>query len=133
MTGIVLALAGLTCGDGGPTSGAATATVVTETAVFLRGEWEGIRSFDGNRLGRFRLRDGKVTGPSPYLVIRPDGPGQVRIETFPISRTAAGIWKRDGREVIICAAFSPAPRPRSYSPGGENFLIVLRPAAPRKP
>ncbi|HZY89857.1 MAG TPA: hypothetical protein VFE78_33860 [Gemmataceae bacterium] len=44
MTGIVLALAGLTCGDGGPGMVAATATV----APNLDGPWTGTVRFNGS-------------------------------------------------------------------------------------
>jgi hypothetical protein len=44
MTGIVLALAGLTCGDGGPGMGAATAAV----APNLVGAWKGTVRFNGS-------------------------------------------------------------------------------------
>ena len=44
MTGIILALAGLTCGDGGPGCGAAMVTV----APNLSGPWKGTVRFNGS-------------------------------------------------------------------------------------
>jgi hypothetical protein len=110
MTGIVLALAGLTCGDGGPGVGAA-AVVVDPSSC----EWEGELYSPGvPHPWRVRLRDGLFCfdDPDPVsLAFRPDG--MIVCGGKPWGRYAV----KHGRLVILC------DETRSY----------LRPVSPRKP
>jgi hypothetical protein len=117
MTGIVLALAGLTCGDGGPGMGAATAAVWATPRPDVRWEFEE-RTEGGGRVrvclegGRLSLEWGRRgrAGPVP-VVFLPDG------------------------------SFIFASRRCTYSLDGDRLTIrglgeeplTLRSAAPRKP
>ncbi len=116
MTGVVLALAGLTCGDGGPGMGAATAPAWVNPCAR---EWEGHPWGDGRPilLCRYRLRKGVllIEGPRTFAVwttvFRPDGALVVRrCETWKYSLSGGRLFLRPG-----------------------DGLIVLHPAAPRKP
>ncbi len=113
MTGIVLALAGLTCGDSGPGRGAARASVAVNPFAF---EWEGELYSPGvPHPWQVRLRDGLLSfdDPDPVgaLVFRPDG--MIVCGGKPWGRYAL----EGGRLVIHC----------------DGNQIYLRPAAPRKP
>ena len=119
MMGVVLALAGLTCGDGGPGAGAATAP-----AWSAAGRWVGtlharvpVRvDWDNDR--------GAVTFEAPGLTpatvepahFTPLGGGQVLLEFERFSGMARCEW-REGQLRIY----------------DKRSVYVLRPAAPRKP
>jgi hypothetical protein len=74
MTGIVLALAGLACGDGGPGTGAATAAVWATPRPDVRWEYEGWMEgagrvrvcLEGGQFS-FRARTSGVAGPVVFL------------------------------------------------------------------
>jgi hypothetical protein len=75
MTGLILALAGLTCGDGGRGVGAATAPVAVNPSAF---DWEGELYAPGvPHPWQVRLRDGVLSfdDPDPVvgLIFQPDG------------------------------------------------------------
>src|SRR5437870_3219307 len=113
MTGMVLALAGLTCGDGGPGIGAATAPVAVDPSG---GEWEGERyaPFVPFQL-RVRLRQGLLCFDDPDsvgpLAFQPDG------MIVCGGKLWGGYARKGGRLVILI------DETRSY----------LRPVVPRKP
>ena len=132
MTGIVLALAGLTCGDGVPGTGAATAAV----AVSVHGAWEG-RWDKADARGHADLRDGllrivfDVAGERVAIYrVRLQGPGTLVVKHLEGMGTLPGIYKKTDCRLLICIG---EPRPTSVNGGSPSLLIAHHPAAPRKP
>jgi hypothetical protein len=130
MTGIVLALAGLTAGDGRPGTGAERATV----AAGLEGEWEGpfLEMYRAElRGGVLRIVDKRKVYYS--FTLRPAGPGAVTV-IDEAGRTWRGIYRLDGRTLLVCWALPTSdPTPTRPRDGPGALLFTLRPAAPRKP
>jgi hypothetical protein len=134
MTGIVLALAGLACGDGGPGTGAARAPVV----VRFEGRWVG--TFRSWRLdypaeltgGELHIteRRGGGTGPPAPFALTAESERWVRVRWG--KETRLGIYKWERGHVVICFGARNGQRPESFD-GFRNFLLTLKPAAPRKP
>jgi hypothetical protein len=137
MTALVLALAGLTCGDGGTDMGAATATV----AVSLEGEWEGVEECRWGtcrvdlRRGVLRYFDraGTVTRSDR---IRIDGKGTVSI-LGSSGQVWGGIFRMEGPRLLICtemiASIIGTHRPTTFRVGPDTVLFTLRPAGPPQP
>ncbi len=139
MTGFMLALAGLTCGDGGPGLGAAA----TPVAVSLgEGRWEGTwinSSGDSCRVTLWRRRLNATWG-STIIV----GSTISFSADFVSDSRACVTWGAAGREytflsgpcrvgpqgVVLNLAMNPAPL---YFKAGEKTLLVLRPAARASP
>jgi hypothetical protein len=126
MTGIVLALASLTAGDGGPGMGAAIAPVTPSLDGDLEERWEGG--------GRAELRHGalKLYGPRENVLLtysmRIDGEGTVRVTDWQ-GRSWKGIYRLAGRHLLICWNLSPdRPSPVRPQTGYGQWLIRLRPA-----
>jgi hypothetical protein len=133
MAGIVLALAGLTCGDGGPGVGAATAPAT----VSLVGEWTGTERLGEAAPGKVELSAGTLTtAPGPcgmftraVCFVSTDPRGHTRAAWGGVGFHVS--WRQEGRA-------PPAVRLRGLLylpdvPRGIECLITLRPAAPRKP
>jgi hypothetical protein len=125
VTGVVLALAGLTCSDGGPGLGPATAPVT----VSLVGEWTGTERFGVADPNSAVLRGGRLTtygGCVPVggaCVVSTDRRGRTRAAWGGLGFRVS--WRQEGR----------AP-PTVYLRGhllGTELLITLRPAVPLKP
>ncbi len=136
MTGVVLALAGLACGDGGPGAGAAWApAAVNPFACELEGTWQ---SRYGD-LGKVRLAGG-VLETDLYgawmkcgCVLSDEGSGRVGVR-WRSADTYPGIYKREGDRLVICVPVKlDGGRPASFRAGPQVDLFTLRPAAPRKP
>ncbi len=132
MTGVVLALAGLTARDAGPGAGAATAPVT----VSLVGEWTGTERFGEAEPNSAWLSAGTLTTSGPCgMGVR----AVCFVSTDPRGRTRAawgGVgfrvsWRQDGRAPpMVCL------RGLLYIPGDPEafeIVITLRPAAPVKP
>ncbi|HZY88260.1 MAG TPA: hypothetical protein VFE78_25715 [Gemmataceae bacterium] len=135
MTSIVLALAGLTAGDGGPGTGAATAQAEFNP---LAGSWVGTWRWSlTGATGRAELRGGVVrtfdsNGRLRFavVVVREDG-GRLRLRDD--SGVWPGIYRLDGGRLVICAAdVTNIPRPNRFDAPNTN-LFTFRPAARRKP
>ena len=130
MTGFVLALAGLTCGDGGPGLGAATASVesaFTQTWVGL-GECycSGAVVVDFKR-GYYRfLPDGK---PVQFRVTAVRGQ-DIRVRWSGEERL--GIFKFDRGTLHLVVSQKPNTRPRGFDWAPDEWFFLLYPA-PRKP
>jgi hypothetical protein len=132
MTGIILALAGLTCGDGGPGMGVARAPV----AVNFDGNWQGtLHTPRGNiipiRLGRgtLALIEGRITR-FPF-VVKVTGASTFRVTGFR-PHPCEGIYRFQAGEAILCFGLEPGLRPSAFERGPDQLLFVLRPAAPPK-
>jgi hypothetical protein len=137
MTGMVLALATLTCGDGGPGTGAARAAVesaFTQTWVGL-GECycSGAVVVDFKR-GYYRfLPDGK---PVQFRVTAVRGQ-DVRVRRLGEERL--GIFRIDGDMLLLVVSQKANTRPRSFDlDGGEWFFHLFPttrtpPPAPKRP
>jgi hypothetical protein len=134
MTGLVLALAGLTCGDGGPGTGAAHAPLT----INLEGEWEGSCSTWDTAPFPILVRGGRVhvwkeRGLQPLtwtVAARVDGKAAWRWEPAP---PCPGICKLERGHLYICCHVHPkGPRPASFWVGPTHILFVLKPASPRK-
>jgi hypothetical protein len=138
MTGFVLALAGLTCGDGGPGAGAATAAVA-ESPMPLDGEWEGTARLGRSELCEARYSGGKLTlrwpkgrmGCASPFELRPAGRGRARLTLS--GRPLPAILRYEGRRLLVCYGDGKHGPPRSFAPDPNTVLLTLRQAAPRKP
>jgi hypothetical protein len=101
MTSIVLALAGLTCGDGGPGAGAATAPVA-EPIEFGVG-FRGYRRLPDGALCVVRVYESHVYMDSAPGGVRfygskltLDGPGRFRLGV-----ELRGTVRREGRKIVL--------------------------------
>jgi hypothetical protein len=128
MTGIVLALAGLTCGDGGPGVVAAREAAAVD---FSTGEWKGEGWTDDDGPWSLFISDGSLVG---YRVTPQAGRcssemfflhelaatgGALRFGPYSSPPSSARLtYRLEGRRLIIC---------------GGGCLFILCPAAPRKP
>jgi hypothetical protein len=141
MTGLVLALAGLTCGDGGPRAGAATARVTAG----LDGEWSGTwDNGNGTPPLRVRLRRGVIRFSCDEITIRvtaQPSPGRhaegVVRAVVDDGRGATAVWgifEAEPGRLLICIACRPGAPPATFKPvPNSTALITLKPAAQRKP
>jgi hypothetical protein len=117
MTGFVLALAGLTCGDGGPGVAAAQSPLSVSPFAFSR-EWEGQTSADDGRW-RMRLSKGVVSlehpdvgsGAPEEIAFRPDG-------AVLCGGKYGGRYTLEGGRLVVRF---------------KGVRAVLHPAVPRKP
>jgi hypothetical protein len=136
MIEMVLVLAGLAAGDGGPGTGAAAAKVTETLRLDFARDWEGTVQAPRNdpmpvRLSGGRLtyfRDGRPVVTNPFTVKLARGGlvlGEEGIVRF------HGICKVEGGRVLICVNFINLPRPTACTPR-DGSLFILKPAA-RKP
>jgi hypothetical protein len=128
MTGVVLALAGLTCGDGGPGMGAARESLARSFA----GLWEGAWCFRSQE-GRAELRDGRLhiyeDSEAQTFETTIDGRRGLRM-TDGRGCNWAGTFRLEGdRITILVRPTFPLP----CCPGDRALRITLKSAAPRKP
>jgi hypothetical protein len=137
MTGVVLTLAGLTCGDGGPGMGAASDAVAFGGRLsedFLPGEWKGEGWTGAGGPWSLSLSDGALCGHRTT----PLAPGRVESEIFLLRELIA-----TGGELRFSPYSSPptsAKMTLTYRVEGRRLIVrgsgclfVLHPAAPRKP
>jgi hypothetical protein len=139
MTGVVLALAGLACGDGGPGTGAERALV----AVSLDGDWEGTWDIGNGRPYRVVMRGRRLRFAGDdndvYRVTSrsvPDGgaEGWITMENHyrGVLVTGRGIYKAESGRLLICVTFwSSEPRPALFEITKNTILVTLRPAPPK--
>jgi hypothetical protein len=120
MTGVVLALAGLACGDGGPSAGAAREAV----AVSFEGRWVGTVQVSGgkpvpvewdNATGSVWVD--RVGGCGRFAR---SGPGTINV--IVLEDAYPGTYSLAGDRLILRVAMN-----------GETFRFTLRRATPRKP
>jgi hypothetical protein len=135
MAGVVLALAGLTCGDGGPGTGAAAAPAVVNP---LCGEWAGTWRSRSGKVYAAELRGGVARAFDPDGSVRFalrvvwEGDGLLRV-TDGQSYDWPGIYRLEGGCLVICSAAGHSePRPKSFS-APHTDLFTLLPSGPRKP
>jgi hypothetical protein len=130
-TGVVLALAGLACGDGGPGMGAATA----RAAPALTGEWEGHPVlwfwFDGPPVGYIAVELVAVLGPSRVVIYSTNERGAVCAAVD--GRPCLGLCEMSAGCVLLCVGAAPGAWPHKVGPEDRTETYVLKPAAPRKP
>jgi hypothetical protein len=132
MTGIVLALAGLTCGDGGLGTGAARETVMNAVVAPLA--------------GKLKERDSTIC-PAKLVKGRAmlDGHGNAILtgceiayvwEEIPqrlaFAQPCIAIYRIGAGRIILCFNKPPEERPSAFGAAGA-FLLTLELAAPRKP
>ncbi len=132
MAGVVLALAGLTCGDGGPGTGAAAEDV--RRGLHLRGRWEGVlrnehgevftATLEGNVLLTYVILSHKVA-------VTDEGQGRLRLRWA--FRDHLGIYHQEGDRLLIAFRDDSRGRPASFWPAGEgHHLLILRRVRPAK-
>jgi hypothetical protein len=135
MTGFVLALAGLACGDGGPGAGAATAAVTEAVPVKVGARFDGFIRAPGGPLGLVHIQDGRMcitcrtTGLatiSKGISLAPDGEGRFRLTYF--RHVFTGTAFREGRRSVL--TLDPPARP---APPPWNGLLRAMYGPPRKP
>jgi hypothetical protein len=137
MTGMVLALAGLACGDGGQSTGAATAPVWSQP---FAGKWEGtwVKGFSP-KARPAEIRGDLLRGfwdggfPASFAgTIHADGAGRLTL-TADEDRVWLGIYKVEGTQLTLCISAShELPRPPKIGPAPSTIFLTLHPA-PRKP
>ena len=132
MAGIVLALAGLTAGDGGPGTGAARAPV----AASFGGWWEGsFHTADWcNIPTRFEGRvwvsaEGKCTLSRCEIEVNPGGAFTARM----MFRPRPCLCRFRGAGITLCFDERPGRLPGAFRAGPHTILLTLSPAAPRNP
>jgi hypothetical protein len=134
MTEIVLALAGLTCGDGGPDLGAGC-----EPVAFIprNGEWEGTARLGFHEVCEARYSRDRLTlwwpadrkGVTSPFVMTAEGEGRAQVSIS--GRPVPAILRYDGGQLLICYGDGAHGRPRSFAPDAATVLLTLRPAGPR--
>jgi hypothetical protein len=140
MTGIILALAGLASGDGGPGMGAAAAPV----AVGLGGDWTGAWEIGHGEPLRVQMRQGVISWLGQKSVVQlkfrrgPDrdaGTLAAVMSGDKWSVLGQGIYRAEPGRLLICVDFLHGePPPSAFRPvSGRTALITLKPAALRKP
>jgi hypothetical protein len=135
MTALVLALAGLAAGDGGPGTGAATAPLTDPQRLVSSRDWEGTVQL-GRATISLRLRRGEVTtffprwqSTAPFaLILLPGGlaAGHWGGDRF------HGTYKVQGGRLFVCVAPVGEPCPTTCT-ARDGILFTLKPAVPRKP
>jgi hypothetical protein len=131
MTGMVLALAGLTCGDGGPGTGAATAPV---ESVFTQ-TWVGVGGSPG-------VTPLEVDFKRGYCRATPDGRrAQFRVTAVRgqdirvrcLGQEHLGVFRLDGDTLYLVVSQKPNTRPRGFEPTGDDWFFLLWPATRTPP
>jgi hypothetical protein len=132
MTGLVLALATLSAGDGGPRSLGASEPVAVSLAGCWEGTWENCLSgtsrvdLRGGVLRTFRS-DGAVTHTDRLVL---DGRGAARLESA-AGTTLLGVYRLEGRRLVVRLVYRDGrPPPRWTRSHRDCFLVTLRPARP---
>ena len=136
MTGIVLALAGLTCGDSGQRAREAREPV---TAA-LEGDWEGTWDIGEREPFRVQMRRGVVSWPGQKSVVRLKFRRGSGFDTGRLTAVMGGdnwallgqgIYRAEPGRLLICIDFlHGAPPPAAFRPvPGRTALITLKPAA----
>ncbi len=136
MAGVVLALAGLACGDSGPAEEEAGAAV----AVSPGGDWEGTWDMGGPGPLRVQMTRGVISRPGHTNVVRLKfrrGPGRdagtlaAVMEGDAWALLGQGIYRAEPGRLLICIDFlHGAPPPATFRPvPGRTALITLKPAA----
>jgi hypothetical protein len=128
MTGFVLALAGLTCGDGGPAPAGEPVAVTGETVYHLHGRWRLVLHADPlTHRFDFDSRGGKV-----LVRARRSGDPLIEYEVTPKGVVNVTVW-------CLCGDFrqtdatpdSPLAIRATVQPGGEELLALV--VAERRP
>jgi len=136
MTGVVLALAGLTCGDGGMRAGAAAPLTERVRLDFSR-EWEGTFQFARGFSEPVRLSKGQLTmfplgleSTQPFaLTLSPGGPARGSWG----EKQLHGTYRLEGGRLLFCVVPADDPLPIACTFRDGLFLFTLKPAAQRKP
>ena len=125
MTGIVLALAGLMCADGGPGMGAATAPVALNPAINFGGRWVGTAqrgaehpvTIEWDNTAGVLILSGAWRADATFKVSGP------RAVTLTLEESVyRGTYAFAGDRLILRASVD-----------GRSLVITLRPSAPHKP
>jgi hypothetical protein len=139
MTGIVLVLAGLTCGDGGQGTVAAREPITLHLAEGWEGTWE---TGSGNSF-RAVMRGGVIDLPGTpdeacaavSVLGAKDGSSDAKVKVVFtsnfVSGTGCGLCKAEPGRLLICFTIE-APPPRSFRLAPGTILVTLKPT-PRKP
>jgi hypothetical protein len=134
MTGVVLALAGLTCGDGGPGMGPAREPVKASSD----GSWEGSWQNGGNKTLKVVMKDGAfdmilagLDFDIQHVSGRPSRAGSRKgtVEMMDQARFIfRGIYKAEPGRLLICVNNHPGgPPPTSFQKSITTRLIILKP------
>jgi hypothetical protein len=133
MTGIVLALAGLSAGDGGPGMEAAKAPAVFS----LHGHWRGHRVEEDLSVSTVTVWEDFLLLYTARAVMygyrytfNSDRWGEGRFR-WADSHLRPAIYKLEGDRFFLCVSRSNR-RPTSFTPGEGVDLYVLKPVAPHK-
>jgi hypothetical protein len=136
MTGVVLALAGLTCGDGGMRAGAATASLSERMRLDFSREWEGTFQFARGFCEPVRLSKGHLTifplgieSTKPFALTL--SPGGLARGSW-AGNQLHGTYRVEGDRLVVCVVSVDDPRPTACTYRDGLLLFTLRPAA-RKP
>lgn len=133
MTGIVLALAGLTCGDGGPGTGAAAEPVAREIA----GSWVGRFHEEAGPGGPARLSGGPLVLRGPGKAVLFGGEFIYVFDGLQVKTSLPSpchvLYRFEAGHLVLC--LSPYTGELPYAFRGDvlnTFVLTVKPAAPRK-
>jgi hypothetical protein len=115
MLSVVVLASGLAVGNGRPGTGAATAPVVPSFDVAWEGTLECGRGPTWDlevREGRLRARTKTMMREGPCALV-PDGAGAVRLRYS--GELLPGIYKWDGRRLVLCFGKPGGPRPARFA------------------
>jgi hypothetical protein len=128
MLSLVVLASGLAVGNGGPGTGAATVPV----APALDRAWKGTMQCNGYPTWYIELRGGKLSGKGGSTTFKGilysltlDGVGTIRLQLD--GGPMLGIYKWDGRRLILCCGRPDRPRPVSFAASEETMLWTLEP------
>jgi hypothetical protein len=135
MGAVVLALAGLVCGDGGPGPAAAREPAALDLGAV---EWEGTARLGLSEVCEARYAGGRLTLSWPAerkwvhspFELTPAGGGRARLSIS--GRPFPALLHFDGRRLLVCYGDGKHGPPRSFEPDAGTVLLTLRPAGPRQ-
>jgi hypothetical protein len=133
MAGIVLALAGLACGDGGPSMGAAPEPVAREIA----GPWVGRFHEEAGPGGPARLSGGPLVLQGPGKAVLYRGEFAYVFDGVPVKVALPSpchvLCRFEAGHLVLC--FNPHTGERPFAFRGDvlnTFLLTVKPTAPRQ-
>jgi hypothetical protein len=133
MAGIVLALAGLTCADGGPGAGSALEPVARDVA----GPWVGRFHEAAGPGGPARLNGGPLVLRGPGKAVLFGGEFAYVFDGVPVKTSLPNpchvLYRFEAGQLALCLNPRTGEQPNAFREDMFNtFLLTVKPAAPRE-